>query len=224
MCFAFDGRGDIIAHFTKKMMRVSIDKFSVIRYNASINKERGAHRVPAETRHLQPKEYSPMATKAHSTTKSAPSNIPAEGKYTCYNRETMDYDGYFDGRYLGSRDNMNAARDLVNEYVYDLERSGELFTATELDSGAVADEMEVKTYTSDGDASVIYTDFTIGADLTKVTIGTLGREKFGVELIIGGTCLNECLNEVITLADVRVLRDNLDTLLNDPRVQAMRKA
>ena len=40
------------------------------------------------------------------------------------------------------------------------------------------------------------------------------------ELIIGGTCINEYLREVITLADVRTLRDNLTVLLDDPRVQA----
>lgn len=72
----------------------------------------------------------------NSTTKTAPSSIPSEGKYTCHNRETMDYDGYFNGQYLGSRENMNAARDLVNEYVYDLERSGDMYTAEQLDGGA----------------------------------------------------------------------------------------
>lgn len=172
--------------------------------------------------------------KRNSTTPAAPSSIPSEGKYTCYNRETMDYDGYFNGQYLGSRENMNAARDLVNEYVYDLERSGELYTAEQLDGGAdveaiAADQITVTPIYRDpesGDlteepagAPVLY-DFTIGTDLTKVMLGTFGGEKRGVDLIIGGTCINDYLHQVITLADVRTLRDNLDTLLADPRVRA----
>jgi hypothetical protein len=78
--------------------------------------------------------------KRNSTTLIAPSSIPSEGKYTCYNRETMDYDGFFNGQYLGSRENMNAARDMVNEYVYDLERGGEMYTAEQLDGGASESE------------------------------------------------------------------------------------
>lgn len=64
------------------------------------------------------------------------------------------------------------------------------------------------------------TDFTVGQGLTRVTIGISGSDKPGLELIIGGNAINQYLNEVLTLADVRQLRDNLNILLADPRLQA----
>ena len=68
-----------------------------------------------------------------------------------------------------------------------------------------------------------YTDFTIGEGLTKVLIGTY-NDKPGIELVIGGACINTYLHEVITLADVGQLRDNLTALLNDARLQAAERA
>jgi hypothetical protein len=63
------------------------------------------------------------------------------------------------------------------------------------------------------------TDYVVGDGLTKVVIGQHAGDKSGVELIIGGSCINEHLDEVITLADVRELRDNLTVLLNDLRLR-----
>ena len=265
--------------------------------------------------------------KRYSTTKVAPSDIPSTGKYTRYNRETMDYDAFFDGQYLGSRESMDEVRDLVNEHVYDLERSGMMYTATELDGGSSVEEIAADTesapippgegavaveylyydathplrdlteeargplaYTTyvcgcgdekadiafkmDGSAgpeislfnddprplatvlaavanlqmlladprvhaalygitppaapAVIvetwnsgeytYTDFHAGSKLTGVMIGTYDESKPGIELVVGGKAINECSDEVLTLADIRQLRDNLTALLNDPRL------
>jgi len=38
--------------------------------------------------------------------------------------------------------------------------------------------------------------------------------------VVGGCGINEMIDEVLTLADIRQLRDNLDALLSDARVQA----
>lgn len=65
-----------------------------------------------------------------------------------------------------------------------------------------------------------YTDYMAGEGLTRVLVGSYGGDKAGVELSIGGHSLNEGLAQVITLADVRQLRDNLGAILCDARVQA----
>ena len=75
-----------------------------------------------------------------------------------------------------------------------------------------------------GDEGRHYVDFLAGEGITKVLIGFYGPDKPGIELAIGEYCLNPLLTEVITLADVRTLRDNLSTLLADPRVIAGRAA
>lgn len=60
--------------------------------------------------------------------------------------------------------------------------------------------------------------------VTKVAIGVSGANKPGFELIIGGSQINQYLNDVLTLADVAQLRDNLNALLADPRLQAEQEA
>lgn len=70
-----------------------------------------------------------------------------------------------------------------------------------------------------GEEGRTYTDYAAGDGLSKVVIGTYSKDKPGVELIIGGSAINERLDEVITLADARQLRDNLSALLADPRLQ-----
>jgi hypothetical protein len=79
-----------------------------------------------------------MATKPHST---APCDIPQTGKYTRYNRETMDHDAFYDGQYLGSRETEPQARTLCDEHVYDLISDGMMYTATQLDGGASDEEI-----------------------------------------------------------------------------------
>ncbi len=63
-----------------------------------------------------------------------------------------------------------------------------------------------------------YTDFVIGDGLTGVLIGTYGSDKPGVELTIGGSNLNARVDQILTLSDVRQLRDNLTAILGDPRL------
>lgn len=58
----------------------------------------------------------------------------------------------------------------------------------------------------------------IGDRLTEALIGTYGGDKPGVELVIGGSPINERVEQVIALADVRRLRDNLTALLRDARL------
>jgi hypothetical protein len=69
-----------------------------------------------------------------------------------------------------------------------------------------------------GEDGPIYNDFVAGDGLTKVLIGTYGDDKAGVELIIGGTGINDKVEDVITLADVCQLRDNLTAILSDARL------
>lgn len=166
-------------------------------------------------------------TSRNHTTLQAPSDIPSTGKYTRYNRETMDYDAFFGGQYLGSRDSMDAARDLVNEHVYDLEQSGMLYTATALDADASIEEIAADTEylpavsaTAVQGHATVYASFYAGCDLTEVMIGPHGSDKPGVELVIGGMCINMERSEVITMADVQTIRDNLTALLNDARLWA----
>lgn len=73
-----------------------------------------------------------------------------------------------------------------------------------------------------GEDGALFTDLRIGSGLTKVLIGGYGPDpdKRGVELIIGGTGINEGIDEILTLSDVRQLRDNLTALLTDPRLTA----
>jgi hypothetical protein len=70
------------------------------------------------------------------------------------------------------------------------------------------------------ESSSTYTDFTVGDGPIKVMIGTYDGEKAGVELVIGGSNINDKTEEVLTLADVRQLRDNLTALLSDERLCA----
>lgn len=162
-------------------------------------------------------------TSRYSTTKTAPSDIPASGKYTRYNRETTDYDAFFDAQYLGSRDSMEAARDLVNEHVYDLEQSGMMYTATDLDAGSSIEEIAADMESMPAVTVTTwrqYFTFHAGSEMTEVMVGPHGGDgdKPGVELIIGGTCINDLPDHIITLADLRTLRDNLTALLNDARL------
>ena len=80
-----------------------------------------------------------------------------------------------------------------------------------------APAVQVETWQLEG--GEVNTDYAIGEGLTRVVIGISGNDKPGLELIIGGSAINQYLNEVLTLADVRQLRDNLNTILADPRLQ-----
>jgi hypothetical protein len=83
-----------------------------------------------------------------------------------------------------------------------------------------ASAVHVNQWSSDDSPAAVYTDFTTGDGLTGVLIGTYGSDKPGVELVIGGTNINERVDQVLTLADVRELRDNLTVLLEDARLIA----
>ena len=83
-----------------------------------------------------------------------------------------------------------------------------------------AEPPAVTVTTWQGEVGTPYTDFHAGAGLTGVMIGSYGSDKSGIELIIGGIALNQGLEEIITLDDVRQLRDNLTALLNDARLLA----
>ena len=83
-----------------------------------------------------------------------------------------------------------------------------------------AESPAVTVTTWQGEVGTPYTDFSAGDGLTRVMIGTHVGTKDGIELIVGGACINEHSDEVLTLADVRQLRDNLDALLSDARLLA----
>ena len=82
---------------------------------------------------------------------------------------------------------------------------------------ATVPTITVETWSSEAHT---YTDYQAGSGLTGVMIGTYDNDKPGVELIIGGKPINEMIDQVMTLADVRQLRDNLTALLNDARLVA----
>ena len=116
----------------------------------------------------------------------------------------------------------------TNEYTTDTRTPAEIaYDATRLSPAPVPVALEaqpaITAETWQSEAGEPYTDFTIGEGLTKVLIGTY-NDKPGIELVIGGACINTYLHEVITLADVGQLRDNLTALLNDARLQAAERA
>ena len=82
---------------------------------------------------------------------------------------------------------------------------------------AALPHVEELTWESEGKR---YTDYYTGIGPVRAVIGTYDGDKRGIELIIGGIALNQGLEEIITLADVRQLRDNLDALLRDARLLA----
>lgn len=160
-----------------------------------------------------------MAATTHSTT-----GIPYA---IIYSRADRDYAITVDGQYIGSAATYHDAEERVREYFYDLISSGALYTATELDGGSSVEEIvadaplpTVTVTPWQGEAGAAYTDFTVGNGLTKVLLGTHSSDKSGVELVVGGACINERSDEVLTLDDVRQLRDNLTALLHDTRVLA----
>ena len=73
--------------------------------------------------------------------------------------------------------------------------------------------VEIETWQSDD--GVIYADLVAGEGLTKAVLGVRAPHESGLELIIGGSPINTYINQVLTLDDVRALRDNLSALLND---------
>jgi hypothetical protein len=56
-----------------------------------------------------------MAAKKHSTTKQ---QIPSTGKFKCYNRETKDWDLYFNGQYIGSAANPTDGDTVLDQTAY----------------------------------------------------------------------------------------------------------
>lgn len=151
-----------------------------------------------------------MAATCKSTTAPA---IPQDGKCIRYSRETGDYACYLDGRLIGYAANYSAGETLCNDTYYAqlTHTSAPVQDTAQESAPAPAPTVEVKTW--QGEAGTTYTDLIAGAGLTRVLVGSYGGDKPGVELVIGGACVNERLNQVLTLADVRQLRDNLNVLL-----------
>ena len=160
-------------------------------------KQRGPTGLPSDEATSNQEGTIFMAT-THSTT--APSDIPSDGKHTRYNRETMDHDAFYDGRYLGSRETAQQARDLVNEYVYDLEQSGAMHTATELDGDSEPDE------------SIIIMCGTLGIRLQPDGTGS-AHQHGGAFPTIGGDSLAALYaliqNELIAARDLTRVRTAL---------------
>ena len=171
-----------------------------------------------------------MAAKHNSTT------IPQDGKHIRYDRETKDYACYLNGEFIGYAPNYSDGETLC-EQTYYAQLSHTSAPATEPAPEAEAEAAPVAEVVAtpvwrqaNGDlsweagVSIACFDYAIGEGLTRALIGTHDHDKEGIELIIGGNPINERVEEVITLADVRRLRDNLSTLLADPRVQACQLA
>lgn len=149
--------------------------------------------------------------------------IPEVTKEIKYNRETKDYDCYItidDQReYIGSAasygDGETRCRDYAFSY-YEDRNTPEKAVAVALADEAPA--VRVKHIQSEDDC---WTNFEAGDGLTKVLVSPREwQNAIGVFLIIGGHSINDYLDEVITLADLRQLRDNLTALLADERLAA----
>lgn len=147
------------------------------------------------------------------------------GKHVQHNADTDQYDLYYNRQLLGSRANERDAKNALDERVYDLERSGMMYTAAMLDADSSVEEIATDTVVTVTTWRQ-YSSFYAGCDLTEVMVGphSGNGDKAGVELVIGGTCINMCESEVITMADVQAIRDNLTALLNDARLWAAYRA
>ena len=55
--------------------------------------------------------------------------IPAAGKYIQFQPDSMDFDGYFNGQFVGCRRTMREAEEMVDAFVYEGVRRGTLDTA-----------------------------------------------------------------------------------------------
>ena len=88
---------------------------------------------------------------------------------------------------------------------------------TSTPAAAPVPAVEVKAWQSDDGVS--YSDLVAGEGLTQVTIGNRAPREPGIELLIGSRAINERTQDVLTIDDVRELRDNLTALLADPRMQ-----
>lgn len=64
-----------------------------------------------------------------------------------------------------------------------------------------------------------FSSLVVGEGFTEARIAQ-DDDQPGVLLVVGGSCINQELGEIITLDDVRQLRDNLTALLSDPRLAA----
>ncbi len=62
-----------------------------------------------------------------------------------YSRADRDYSITVDGQYIGSAANQHEAEEKALAYIYDLETSGALYTATQLDGGSSVEEIAADT-------------------------------------------------------------------------------
>ena len=136
-----------------------------------------------------------------------------------YNRKSGDYACYLGGELIGYESTYSAAETFINNTYYEMLAH----TSAPAEAPEPAPEVSpaVTVTTWQGEIGTPYTDFSVGTGLTGVMIGNYGSDKDGVELVVGGRPINEHLDEVLTLADIRQLRDNLTALLNDPRLVAL---
>ena len=160
--------------------------------------------------------------------RNSTTEIPTDGKFIRYDKETKDYACYLDGEFIGYASNYSDAETLCDTTYREQLEAGLFATAAALDAGSSIEEIAVDVESTpavivttwQGEVGTPYTDFHAGAGLTGVMIGNYGSDKDGIELVIGGYPINEHLDEVLTLADERQLRDNLDALLSDARLLA----
>jgi hypothetical protein len=71
--------------------------------------------------------------------------IPAAGKYIQFQPDSMDFDGYFNGQFVGCRATQREAEEMVDEYVYQGVRRGTLTTTAGETVPVVAVDDEVTT-------------------------------------------------------------------------------
>jgi len=148
--------------------------------------------------------------------------LPEISKRIAYNRTSKDYDCYIsiDGdpeQYIGSAPDYSAAEKTCNDFAFSYYEDNH--TPEKAIAIALTDELSV-THRQVQDGGSTWATFTTGEGLTKVYVSADDHEWPGVHLIIGGSSINDGIDEIIALADLRQLRDNLTALLADERLAA----
>ena len=134
-----------------------------------------------------------------------------------YDRKSGDYACYLGGELIGYESTYSAAETFINNTYYEMLAHASTPAEVPAQTTEPLPTVNELTWESEGSS---YTDYYIDVGVARVVIGTY-NDKPGVELIINGVGLNPELAEIITLADVRRLRDNLTALLSDARLLAI---
>lgn len=157
-----------------------------------------------------------MAAKTHSTPE-----IPM-GKHIAFNRDSKDFDFFYDRQYLGSRAERRDAEECLNEYVYDLQR-GYITPTCEPDAEVLPLATEPIYREANGDLTAVptsvvaYLDYRAKAGTDKVIVSVAIDSDEEPEVLLFG-------RDGVSLSRFLAAVDLVRRILADPRVQARQAA